>query len=129
LTSAWVDYLRAAGSEAHRHGRRRDESDATVHTTDVVVMEVLVGGRDKPHVDRLRRLLSRCEFVAVVGLRDFEHAASLYRRCRRAGETVRSLTDCLIAAVAVRADLDVLHADRDFDALARHTELRLYAET
>jgi predicted nucleic acid-binding protein len=128
-TSAWVDYLRATGSEAHRHVRRLVESDATVHTTDVVVMEVLAGGRDESHVDRLRRLLSRCEFVAVVGLGDFEHAASLYRRCRRAGETVRSLTDCLIAAVAVRADLDVLHADRDFDALARHTELRLFAET
>ena len=99
-----------------------------MHTTDVVVMEVLAGGRDEAHVDRLRRLLSRCEFVAVVGLGDFEDAASLYRRCRRAGETVRSLTDCLIAAVAVRADLDVLHVDRDFDALARHTELRLYTE-
>jgi predicted nucleic acid-binding protein len=66
--------------------------------------------------------------AAVVRLGDFKHAASLYRRCRRAGETVRSLTDCLIADVDVRANLDVLHADRDFDALARHTELRLHAE-
>ena len=91
-------------------------------------MEVLAGGRSEAHVGRLRRLLSRCEFVAVEGLSDFEHAAALYRRCRRAGDTVRALTDCLIAAVAVRADLDVLHADRDFDALARHTELRLFGE-
>jgi len=32
----------------------------------------------------------------------------------------------IIAAVAVRAQVAVLHADRDFDALARHTELQLY---
>lgn len=101
-TSAWVHYLRATGS------------DDTLHTTDVVVMEVLAGGWDEAHVGVLRRLLSRCEFVPVDGLADFEQAAALFRRCR-------------IAAVAVRAGLDVLHADRDFDALARRTALQLHA--
>ncbi len=33
--------------------------------------------------------------------------------------------DGLIAAVAIRADVAVLHADTDFDVLARHTRLRL----
>lgn len=127
-TSAWVDYLRATGTGAHRQLHRLVECDTTLHTTDVVVMEVLAGGRDEAHTRELRRLLARCEFVPTEGLADFEHAAALYRRCRRAGETVRALTDCLIAAVAVRAGLDVLQADSDFDALARHTELRLYAE-
>jgi len=37
---------------------------------------------------------------------------------------VRALTDCLIAVVALRESLPVLHADRDFDVLARHTSLR-----
>ena len=40
-------------------------------------------------------------------------------------ETVRVLMDCLIGALAIRADLPVLHADADFDALARHTPLRV----
>ncbi len=40
----------------------------------------------------------------------------------REGETVGALTDCLIAAVAIRSGSSVLHADRDFDVLARHTE-------
>ena len=126
-TSAWVEYLRATGSDAHRHVRHLVESDSPLHTTDVVVMEVLAGGRDERHAARLRRLLSRCDFVATQGLGDFEQAAAFYRRCRRAGETVRALTDCLIAAVAVRAGLDVLQADRDFDVIARHTDLELYA--
>jgi len=38
---------------------------------------------------------------------------------------VRRLIDCLIAAVAIRADVPVLHADTDFDVLARRTALRL----
>lgn len=47
-----------------------------------------------------------------------EEAASLYRTCRRHGETVRKLIDCLIAAPAIRADIPILHADADFDVLA-----------
>jgi len=55
---------------------------------------------------------------------DFDTAGRLYRICRGNGETVRRLLDCLIAGVAIRADLPVLHADADFDVLARHTALR-----
>ena len=42
--------------------------------------------------------------------------------------TIRSMLDCLIAAVAIRQGIPVLHSDRDFDALARHTELRVYED-
>ena len=126
-TSAWVEFLRATESTVHHLVRQLVGSEERLHTTDVVMMEVLAGGRDEPHAEQLRRLLGRCEFVAVEGLGDFERAASLYRQCRRAGETVRSLNDCLIAAIAMRAELDVLHADRDFEAIARHTELRLHS--
>jgi predicted nucleic acid-binding protein len=124
-TSAWVEYLRATGSATHLAVRHILDMDEPAHTTDVVVMEVLAGARDDDHRDRLRRLLARCEHIPVEGLEDFETAADLYRLCRRAGETVRALTDCLIAVVALRASISVLHADRDFDAIARHTGLRV----
>jgi predicted nucleic acid-binding protein len=52
-----------------------------------------------------------------------EEAADLYRRARRAGLTVRSGVDCLIAACALRHDLTLLHHDRDFGALARVSHL------
>jgi predicted nucleic acid-binding protein len=123
-TSAWVEYLRATGSTTHRAVRRLLDRDEPAYTTDVVVMEVLAGARDDDHRDRLRRLLARCEHVPVEGLDDFEAAAELYRTCRRGGETARALTDCLIAVVALRASLLVLHADRDFEVLERHTGLR-----
>lgn len=124
-TSAWVEFLRATGSTTHRAVRGILDRDEPAHTTDVVVMEVLAGARDDDHRDRLRRLLARCEHVPVGGLDDFEAAAELYRACRAAGETVRALTDCLVAAVALRASLAVLHADRDFDVLARHVGLQI----
>lgn len=52
-----------------------------------------------------------------------EEAAELYRAARRAGFTVRSGVDCLIAACAIRHGLTVLHRDRDYPALARVSAL------
>jgi len=128
-TSAWIEYLRATHSPAHEALRDLIRGDAELQTTEVVVMEVLAGGRDDDHLDRLRGLLARCRLLPVRGLDDYERAASLYRQCRRTGDTVRALTDCVIGAVALRTDVDVLHADRDFDVLARHTGLRIHATT
>jgi predicted nucleic acid-binding protein len=53
----------------------------------------------------------------------FEEAAQLYRTARRAGVTVRSGTDCLIAACAIRHGLPVLHDDRDYSLLAKVSPL------
>jgi predicted nucleic acid-binding protein len=86
-------------------------------------MEVLAGARDESHLSDLRRLLARASHLPT-DPDDYERAAALYRICRRQGETVRRLIDCLIAAVAIRHDVVVLHADGDFDVLARHTGLR-----
>jgi predicted nucleic acid-binding protein len=94
-------------------------------TTEVVVMEVLAGARDQGHLARLRRLLLRCQLLPTRGLGDYEQAATIYRHCRRNGETVRRLTDCLIATVAMRDGATILHSDADFQAIARHTALRI----
>ncbi|MDQ3629764.1 MAG: PIN domain-containing protein [Actinomycetota bacterium] len=121
-TSAWVEYVRDTGSptsERLEHHLRADE----LLTTDVVVMEMLAGARDDAHGARLAALLSLPSSVPVERT-DWVDAARLQRRCRERGETVRRLPDCLIAAVAIRADVAVLHRDQDFDTLARHTALR-----
>lgn len=88
-------------------------------------MEVLAGARGDGHLRELRRLFVRCNLLPLIGLADYEAAGELYRTCRRNGETVRALTDCLIAVPAIRAGAGVLHADRDFDAIARHSSLQI----
>jgi predicted nucleic acid-binding protein len=122
-TSAWVEFLRATGTQAHLKVRSLLTEGEPLATTEVVVMEVLAGAREEAHRRALRRLLLRCELLPLSGLADFEAAADLYRTCRRAGETIRALTDCLIAVPTIRAGAAVLHADRDFDAIARHSAL------
>jgi predicted nucleic acid-binding protein len=122
-TSAWVEFLRDTGSPVCQ---RVDELlDADVAVCDAIVMEVLAGAREEHHLAQLRGLLARATLVPITA-EDYDHAASLYRTCRRNGETVRRLIDCLIAAVAIRSDAAVLHADTDFTVLARHTPLTVH---
>jgi predicted nucleic acid-binding protein len=86
-------------------------------------MELLAGARDEVHLGQLRGLLARYTHIHAQPA-DYEYAGLLYRRCRAKGETVRKLMGCLIAAIAIRQDLPLLHNDADFDVLERHTELR-----
>ena len=122
-TSAWIEFLRDTGSPVCD---LVDEFLAReIIICDAVRMEVLAGARDESHLISLRRLLARATTIPMQTT-DYDDAAALYRRCRRQGETIRKLIDCLIAAVAIRADTPMLHSDADFEALARHTELRIY---
>lgn len=123
-SSAWIEYLRKTGSSSHRTLRQM-LLDEDVATTDSVMLELLVGAQDDLDERRLARMLGTCEQLPQEPWEDVESAASLYRACRRAGETPRSLIDCIIAAVAIRNDVPVLHHDRDYSVLARHTPLRV----
>lgn len=121
-SSAWIEFLRDTGSAVCV---RVDELVAAdIAVCDPIRMEVLAGARSESHLRDLRGLLARASLVPTFPI-DYEDAAALYRTCRRSGNTVRRLIDCLIAAIAIRTDLPVLHADADFDVLARHTPLRL----
>lgn len=125
-SSAWIEYLRKTGSPTHLRLRSAlAGKEVEVATTDVVVMEVLAGARHDAERDNLRKMLYGCDFLRVDGPADYEQAAEIHRACRRRGETVRKLTDCLIAAVAIRNDAELLHLDGDFETISRHTALRL----
>jgi len=126
VSSAWVEYLRRTGSAYHFRVRALIESSEDA-TTDPVMLEVVGGGRSATMTRALSRLLARAHYVPQRSHEDVLNAIDIYHRCRVAGETVRSLNDCLIAAIAIRNDIPVLHADRDFDVMARHTPLQVAA--
>jgi predicted nucleic acid-binding protein len=119
-TSAWVEFLRDTGSPVCQAVDELLAGDLAV--CDVISMEVLAGARDERHLGQLRGLLARATMLAMTSA-DYDEAAAWYRTCRRRGETVRKLIDCVVAAVAIRAETPLLHADADFTTLARHTPL------
>ena len=121
-SSAWIEFLRDTGSSICQ--RVDLLLDTEVATCEPVRLEILAGARDEQQLSELRGLLARATLVMTEPI-DYEEASAIYRACRRNGDTPRKLLDCLIAAIAIRSNLSVLHADSDFDAIARSTGLRI----
>lgn len=90
-----------------------------------ILQELLQGFRDERAFRIARESLTALPTIeSPLRQEIFEEAANLYRAARRNGLTVRSSTDCLIAACAIRNNLTVLHRDRDFPLLARVSALQ-----
>ena len=120
-TSAWIEVFRKPARLAIEEVVDFDE----IVTCLPVVQEVLQGftAEDAFRVGR-DAMLALPIVESPLGDAVFVEAVDLYRRARRAGITVRSSVDCLIAACAIRHDLIVLHNERDYPALARVSVLQ-----
>ncbi len=123
-TSAWIEYFRGTGSTAALEVRRllSDEADQLA-MCEPVAMEILCGATNDDTRTRLERLVNGLPSLSVDNAVDFRTAADIYRTARRAGETIRSINDCLIAAVAIRHHARIVHRDADFAVIARMTSL------
>jgi predicted nucleic acid-binding protein len=123
-TSAWVELLRETESAVDLKLRSLIERRAALAVTEVVVAEVLAGVPRRA-VRPMRDRLLAFRILHLRGVVDFEAAAALFRACRDAGEPIRQLADCLVAVPVIEARARLLHADRDFEKLARHTTLQI----
>jgi len=120
-TSVWIEVFRR---------QRPLDLEALVGFDEVVVclpvvQEILQGIGDEGSFRIARNaLLSMPVLESPMAEGVFLEAVQIYLGARRAGFTVRSSVDCLIAACAIRHDIPVLHNDRDFTALARVSPLK-----
>ena len=124
-SSVWIEHLRGTGSRAHEEFRSLASSrPSDIATCEPVAMELLAGPTDPFTVRRIEDQLGTLEDLPVDPARDFRAAAALARAVRRRGHTVRSMTDCLIAANALRHAAEVWHCDEDYVRIAAVTDLR-----
>jgi predicted nucleic acid-binding protein len=126
-SSAWIEMWRATESTVDQRLTRLVERGADLATTDPIEMELLAGARDPNEELRIESALAAYGRIPVAGPEDWRRAADVYGSCRRTGVTPRRLLDCLIAAVAIRAEVPILTQDRDFELIAEHTALELSA--
>ncbi|MCL1816579.1 MAG: PIN domain-containing protein [Clostridiales bacterium] len=82
-------------------------------------LEVLQGAKNENEYKKLKSYLSTQKiYFLPEKTAAYEEAAFLYYTLRRQGITPRSTVDILIALIAIKNDLLLLHNDRDFDELA-----------
>ena len=120
-TSIWIRWFR------ERRPQHPDPLEmAGVVTCAPVLQEIFQGFDDVPSHSPIRlNLLAVPRLTDPVPIDAFLAAADIYRDVRRKGFTIDSPLDCLIAAIAIRNDVPIMHEDEDFETIARFTPLRI----
>jgi predicted nucleic acid-binding protein len=90
-----------------------------------VVQELLQGAYDQRRIKHVNEITENSAMLdSPVPLARFEFAGEIFRTIRAGSFTIRSSSDCLIAAIAIHHDVTLIHGDRDFDYIARFFPLR-----
>lgn len=123
-----IDYLKDTKNAATNTLDEIIDNNLPYGICDYVYQELLQGTKTEKEFKKLKEYLETLPFYYLnYGKNSFEKAALLNFKCRRAGVTIRSTIDLLIAEIAIENNLYLLHNDADFDNMAKRvTELKIY---
>jgi len=124
-TSVWIGFFNGARS------RQADQLDALLGSGqlllgDLILAELLQGFSRDADYRRALDLVADIPCVDLVGQDIAVLAAQHFRALRRRGQTVRKTIDVLIGTFCIVHDHELLHADKDFNVMARYLGLRVF---
>ena len=123
-TSVWIDLLHGQSTAQAALLTRLIEEEEDICTCGIVLTEILQGLRGEDQARRTERLLLNLVYLPT-GRGAHLLGAQIYRSVRRRGVTIRRSVDCLIAACAIEAGTPLLHRDRDFEEIAKGSDLEI----
>lgn len=123
-TSVWIDFFAGRDTPQTRFFKEAVGKGADVALTEMILAEILQGVPSDSEFVRLRRALSAFCILRPDSDETYVRAAKLYRTGRKRGVTIRSLIDCLIAAIAMEHGAVVLHRDRDYERISEYAPLK-----
>jgi predicted nucleic acid-binding protein len=123
-SSVWIDYY---------NGRTTPQTlklksllgEAELLVGDIILCEVLRGARSDAHARAIGKELAEFDCVSMLDPQLAVVAAANYRKLSGRGVTVRKTVDLVIGTCCLERKYELLHADRDFDAMETHLGLRV----
>ena len=124
-TSVWIDYFNDIIDD------RTNFADDFIRKGElflipVILQEVLQGIRNEKSFLIIKEAFLQHPFATYNEIETAVEAASLFRFLRSKGATIRKPNDCLIACICIDNNFQLLHNDKDFDNIAKHTSLKIY---
>ena len=122
-TTVWIDFFGGQESPhvAALESLVRSKDDICI--CGVILTETLQGIRNEKEYKATKERFDSFIFLQMTHA-TFIKAADIYRILWRKGITIRKPVDCMIASVAIENDIQLLHNDRDFDAIEKHCGLK-----
>jgi predicted nucleic acid-binding protein len=127
-TSVWIDFLNKKTFSAEAkilHDFLQSARD-NIWLCPIIYQELLQGFRNDKVFAEIKNILLNFSMLDFDIVTVSNYAIDLYRHLRKKGSTIRKSADCLIAAYAILADLSLLHKDKDFAQIAKHSPLKIY---
>ena len=127
-SSVLIGYLRGDDNEAVRKLEAILAKGLVFGITPLIFTEVLQRASSEEDFKRLAEYLGSQRFFDLKkGRESYRAAARMYFELRRKGLAVRRTMDCLIAQTAIENGLHLLHNDADFERIAGHFPLKIWA--
>ena len=124
-TSVWIDFLNGEAGDHVMKLVLALNGRAPICLCGVIKMEILQGFDDDKEYSLTKEKLNN--FLNIpISMDNYYMATDIYRKGRKRGFTIRKPNDCLIASVAISNKLELLHNDRDFDAIEKVTTLKVH---
>jgi len=120
-TSAWIVSFRKSGHEQVKQTLVAALDTLSVVTTNIVVLELLQGCRNRKEYDAMHARLNVIETIMISDA-VWSLAYTTGYELRRKGITVPTV-DIIIAAAAKLNNCGLLHHDKHFRVLAKHLHI------
>lgn len=122
-TSVWIDFLQGRGAKEVEELESLLSQEKDVFITGIIVQEILTGIKDKKDRTKVRKELEHFILINPT-LETHIQAAEIFDACKKKGFTIRSVIDCLIAALAIEYDLTLLEKDKDYTYMPKVIPLK-----
>lgn len=122
-TSAWIEFFRPEGDSKYRALVAELIDDDEASLCGIILTELLKGARTDAEYHKLEDRLATLTYLETpesIWKQSGKQASSLLRK----GIQVPT-TDLVIAMVAMENHLPVLHQDKHFSILQKHTSLKI----
>ncbi len=125
-SSVWIDFFNGVRNPQVSVLKESIEN-STVYICSVIVQEILQGIRDDTAYEQCKEGLSAIPMLKANDWDAGVGAASIYRRLRKQGVTIRKPNDCVIAWYAMTFNLTLVHRDHDFELISTHLPLKKHS--
>ncbi len=131
-SSMWIDFFNKKNSSQIEHLKslliERSTTSAVI-ILPVIMQEVLQRIENDRFFNTVKEDLEGLDILYYEAYEYAIKAAQLYRSLHHKGITINKINDCLIASICIDNNIPLLHNDKDFDNIAKHTSLKIYKIT
>ncbi|MDN3515452.1 MAG: PIN domain nuclease [Candidatus Brocadia sp.] len=122
-TSAWIESFKKTGNKNLQQLIIKTLDSSQVATTNIVILELLQGCRDKKEYAEMKLRLESLELLPANG-KVWDTAYNAGYNLKKNGITIPTI-DLIIASIAKAYDYTLIHHDRYFKLVTKHLDLSI----